>query len=195
MLLGHSNPIMVVSLNLNESGDVVCQVRHGHTGIDVFVALLVRFVVPQFMALTSLYFLVFLTCVTLAGSDDKTRINYLALVDNQSFRRQMFVEVLEQTVVSTRLREVVAVFPYRAGIRNVIHRQQSEKLAETRPVCYPLFGLFIAYPVQSLKKHDLKDQYRVYRSGGLRCSFAHASANWIIRLFALHDARITRNVV
>lgn len=54
------------------------------SGIHVLVALLVRFVIPQFVAMPLFYLLVLFPCVPLARSNDKACINDLSLVDNQA---------------------------------------------------------------------------------------------------------------
>lgn len=63
--------------------------------INIFMALLVRIVVPQTIPLTFLNCLVLLSCISLARGYDETCIYYLPFVDNQAKALQICVEMLE----------------------------------------------------------------------------------------------------
>lgn len=88
--------------------------------INIFMALLVRIVVPQTIPLTFLNCLVLLSCISLARGYDETCIYYLPFVDNQAKALQICVEMLEQLIIRSASCQLFSILPYRSSIRDII---------------------------------------------------------------------------
>ena len=142
------------------------------TRIYVLVSLLVPFAlllsvivtifgIPKVVAVAFLDLLVLLLCVALAWRLDKRGIDYLALVERQSFVVKFCMELVEQEVESTCLAEPVSAEPDGLLIRYFCNCLNSEKLAEVGTVNYLILYLVVPQTIITLQKYDFKQQYNI----------------------------------
>ena len=140
------------------------------SGVDVLVALLVGIVVassssaaaaPEFIALALLYLPVLLARVALPRGNDKTRVDNLALVHNQSYTVEITVESLEQLIVCPALCQRILVFPHGFLVGNIVDTLDVKKVPETRPIFDVVFYLWVAHAVKPLQEQHLEHEHRV----------------------------------
>lgn len=119
------------------------------------------FGIPKVVAVAFLDLLVLLLCVALAWCLDKRGIDYLALVERQSFVVKFCMELVEQEVESTCLAEPVSAEPDGLLIRYFCNCLNSEKLAEVGTVNYLILYLVVPQTIITLQKYDFKQQYNI----------------------------------
>ena len=114
------------------------------------MALLVWIVIPKFITPAGFYLPVFLASVALTGSGDKTRIHYLAAVENKTSILHVPAEHVEQSVVRATDLQRLLVFPDRLFIGNVLYALYTKELAEARPINNLVLDLMVSQAVVAL---------------------------------------------
>lgn len=92
----------------------------------------------------------FLASVALTGSGDKTRIHYLAAVENKTSILHVPAEHVEQSVVRATDLQRLLVFPDRLFIGNVLYALYTKELAEARPINNLVLDLMVSQAVVAL---------------------------------------------
>jgi hypothetical protein len=77
--------------------------------------------------------------------------------------RQIAVELLEQRLHHTRLRQRLAIKPDRLGIRHPILEAKAQKPHERQPVAHLILDLVVGQVVERAQHQRLEHQNGVYR--------------------------------
>ena len=155
-------------------------------GIHVFLRPLGGLVGPVLGHLAVLDGLVFLARVVIARHRHDGRIEDLPAPRDIALARQIAVELAEQLLDQTRLRQPLAIEPDRLGVRHPVLETQPQKPHERKPVPHLVFDLVVRQVVERAQDQRLEHQNGVHRlAPGAR--FAR-----LIRL-APHPLEVGRN--
>lgn len=131
--------------------------------INVLVALLVRLVIPQFIATAFFYRLVLIMSVALPGSNDKRCVYYLATGKFIPPVPQECDELVEEPVEQSGIRQDLTEFLDSLFIGDIAHVLNAEELLETGTVGYLVLYLMVAQTVIALEEQYLEHHHRFYR--------------------------------
>src|SRR5262247_181804 len=137
----------------------------------VLLGILGGLLLPSLGRLAGLDRLVLLLGVTLLGHRHNCGVNDLSAARNVALGLEMLAEAFEQLVDQPGLRQRLAKYPDRGGIRHWVLEVEIKKAHERQAVADQVLSLLIREIVERLQHHDLELQDRIV---GLATSVALA---------------------